>query len=224
MALPWPASRNEQLAALWPAYSATEIAAMMTAEGFTVSRNAVIGRAHRVLNGTGKPASLPWSDEASEILRVNWRTHSSAKIADMLAAIGDPRTAASVMTKARREGLTEKRNDEGRKYPVVKHARIRKPNGGGRLANKLRAGTFGKLPRKPKEASPVPDEPKSRDLTILTLNLGQCRWPHGDGPILFCGAPTDGSTYCTHHHARAYQPPESQGRTNRNVRYLMRHA
>ena len=217
----WTDARIEELKTLWVDHTAAEIA-----EKFGVSRNSIIGKIHRETFGYAgnNRAAKPWPAEAIEILHAHWKTHSSAKIAEMLAAIGDIRTAAAVMTQARRLGLSESRSDGRRKYPVVKHARIRKANDGGRLANKLRAGTFGKASPKAKERAPVPDEPKSRDLTILTLNIGQCRWPHGDGPILFCGAPTDGSTYCTHHHARAYQPPESQGRTNSNVRYLMRHA
>ncbi len=32
---------------------------------------------------------------------------------------------------------------------------------------------------------------------------GSCKWPHGDGPFLFCGQPARGA-YCGHHSARAY--------------------
>ena len=100
--------------------------------------------------------------------------------------------------------------------------------------------SFAGGPRKPRAAKPraiksppvvarrapvVLTEPDSLNLSILDLKPGQCRWAHGDRPYLFCGhAVEEGHSYCTHHHARAYQPPESQGRTNRAVRYLMRHA
>lgn len=78
----------------------------------------------------------------------------------------------------------------------------------------------------PVTPKPVPlPEPAGLDLALMDLKPGQCRWAHGDGPFLFCGAAAnDGKAYCAHHHARAYQPAESQRRTNSNVRYLMRYA
>lgn len=50
-------------------------------------------------------------------------------------------------------------------------------------------------------------EPVSLNLTLMDIGPRQCRWAHGDGPFLFCGAPTDdGRSYCPHHYARTVQP------------------
>jgi GcrA cell cycle regulator len=46
--------------------------------------------------------------------------------------------------------------------------------------------------------------PKS--LTDLAVR-GECRWPIGENPTLFCGCATDG-VYCTAHAAMAYRPVE----------------
>jgi hypothetical protein len=37
--------------------------------------------------------------------------------------------------------------------------------------------------------------------TLLELEGGDCRYPFGDGPFLFCGDPAqDKSSYCSGHH------------------------
>ena len=48
-------------------------------------------------------------------------------------------------------------------------------------------------------------EPVSLGLTVMQLQPGQCKWPHGTGPYLFCGHPaSEGESYCQFHCARAY--------------------
>jgi GcrA cell cycle regulator len=38
------------------------------------------------------------------------------------------------------------------------------------------------------------------NLSLLDLEPGNCRWPFGNGPFLFCGHPSmEGSKYCTPH-------------------------
>lgn len=58
----------------------------------------------------------------------------------------------------------------------------------------------------------VPEEPRadSGARALLELRLGECRWPEGEGPFSFCGAPaiTD-KPYCPHHHGIAYRPGEA---------------
>ena len=47
--------------------------------------------------------------------------------------------------------------------------------------------------------------------TLLDLEHGECRWPFGDGPFLFCGDPAqDNSSYCSGHHAIAWVKPISK--------------
>lgn len=45
-------------------------------------------------------------------------------------------------------------------------------------------------------------------LTIEQLAKGQCKFPDGDGPYLFCGQPQKpGSSYCNFHHGICWQKP-----------------
>ncbi len=61
--------------------------------------------------------------------------------------------------------------------------------------------------RKFKFTAPVekPMEVKLADvvplnLTLDELELGECRYPYGEGPFLFCGNPIEHGSYCAAHH------------------------
>ncbi len=82
-------------------------------------------------------------------------------------------------------------------------------------ANKS-AGTPATVARankdKPTASAPV-------GLSVVDLNDHTCRWPLGDGPYTFCGAPTALSpfgwkVYCTEHNAIAYRPFERKDRVS----------
>lgn len=60
----------------------------------------------------------------------------------------------------------------------------------------------------PRPYVPPPEEPISLDVSLVDLRPGYCKWPHGDGPFLFCGHRTEGRPYCPFHHHLAYQPIE----------------
>lgn len=88
------------------------------------------------------------------------------------------------------------------------------------------------------EAKPMPEpiQLAFADVTPLNINLynlkpGQCRYPYGDGPFVFCGHPVEGERSCcpahhrlTHTKAMEYSRDElerrrRQGRENfRSVR------
>jgi GcrA cell cycle regulator len=58
-----------------------------------------------------------------------------------------------------------------------------------------------------------PVEPVSLDIPITDLRPGQCKWPHGDGPFLFCGHTAEaGTVYCAFHKRVAYRPAERQAK------------
>ena len=61
-----------------------------------------------------------------------------------------------------------------------------------------------------------PVVPPPDGLNLMDLNDHVCRWPLGEGPYSFCGAPlAERKVYCTVHCAIAYLPPaEKKGRTN----------
>lgn len=53
-------------------------------------------------------------------------------------------------------------------------------------------------------------EVTTRDIGIHELSKGDCRYPLGDGPFVFCGNPSKGgSSYCGAHHSlcHGYTPP-----------------
>lgn len=49
---------------------------------------------------------------------------------------------------------------------------------------------------------------ESRNLELDALETGDCRFPYGDGPFFFCGAPrVEKSSYCAHHHLLCWSRP-----------------
>ncbi len=58
-------------------------------------------------------------------------------------------------------------------------------------------------------------------ISFEELRSGDCRWPIGENPILFCGArKVVGSSYCARHHAISIAPPvsESERQASRKAR------
>jgi GcrA cell cycle regulator len=67
------------------------------------------------------------------------------------------------------------------------------------------------VPVDPPIPSPLPPLPPSPDflgLPLWQLTDSQCRWPHGDGPFVFCGQPRErgGTAYCAEHRRRGHAP------------------
>ena len=55
------------------------------------------------------------------------------------------------------------------------------------------------------ELAATPSGPEG-GILIHELTDSACHWPvHDQLPGRYCGAPTSGSSYCAHHHARAYR-------------------
>lgn len=47
-------------------------------------------------------------------------------------------------------------------------------------------------------------------LSLEDLKRGECRYPYGDGPFLFCGhSATEGSSYCAPHKQLTSEPPRA---------------
>jgi len=61
-------------------------------------------------------------------------------------------------------------------------------------------------------AAPTPlpvQKHKSGTVPLIELRHGDCHWPYGNRPFLFCGDPArDASQYCPMHHALAYTKPQ----------------
>jgi len=54
---------------------------------------------------------------------------------------------------------------------------------------------------------PLPPPLLARNLDIMQLKDGDCRYPYGSGPYTFCGLATQpGSSYCRYHHRACWVP------------------
>ena len=133
-----------------------------------------------------------------------------ASFAEIAAAIGGGISRNAVIGMAHRQGWS------GRKPPGTS---LRTQQRRAKRANTDRSTTMrlqwkaAKPPPKPKPVRILPPrvedtaQPVSRDVALVDLKAGDCRWPIGNGPFVFCGhrAP-EGRSYCEYHARLAYQP------------------
>jgi GcrA cell cycle regulator len=140
-----------------------------------------------------------WPDEDTNSLRQLWEGGYSAS--QIGKALG--RTRNAVIGKVHRLGLPKRRE---RYAQGVRKVRVPKL--------KLAPLPVRVVQKKVTPMYTPPDEPVSLNLTLMHLELGQCRWPHGEGPIFFCGHPSHkASSYCEHHLHRSKAPPERKRKT-----------
>lgn len=70
-----------------------------------------------------------------------------------------------------------------------------------------------KLERKPDLVAP-----DTTPIPLMQLTASTCRWPHGVGPYLFCGAPIEPKcVYCAYHAKIAYTPDPQEPRVRRRL-------
>jgi hypothetical protein len=133
--------------------------------------------------------NTPWQPETIERLKDLWtqRQLSAAGIANVL---GLSRNA--VLGKVDRLHLPSHADMNGspRRHapPQKKQRRIKPP-----------------LPPPAVEIAPLPPVP-FLGLTFAQLNGSTCHYPRGDDPVLFCGQPTNGASYCPYCHALTRMP------------------
>jgi GcrA cell cycle regulator len=188
MAMSWTDERVEVLKKLWSeGLSASQIAAQLGG----VSRNAVIGKVHRLkLSGRGKTTTAAP------------RSKKVAPAPTIAAAPPPPRPAAPVAS------------------PTVAHVQatirqtVTKTVGATALRMEYEAETIvAETVTKPASDVVIPI---SRHLTLLQLTERTCKWPLGD-PLSedfhFCGHESgESSPYCAYHAKLAYQPSSERRR------------
>lgn len=187
----WTDERVEVLKKLWSeGLSASQIAAQLGG----VSRNAVIGKVHRLkLSGRGKTTTAaPRSKKVAP--------------APSVAASAPPRPAAPPVTPAATAAHIHVQ------APV--RPTVTKTVGAAALQMEYVADTAIAEPVM-KPASDVVI-PISRKLTLLQLTERTCKWPLGD-PLSeefhFCGHESgESSPYCAYHAKLAYQPSSERRR------------
>lgn len=175
----WTAERVELLTKLWAdGLSASQIAGELG----SVTRNAVIGKVHR-LGLSGRAKSGGAATKARKAAAPAARPVSPAK-----PAVTETIAVATMSTPSPR--------------PI-------QPTVAGATALKVEPI---ELIRAELAQLPAADVfiPVSERASILTLNERTCKWPIGDpssDDFYFCGRQSDaGTPYCAHHRSIAYQP------------------
>jgi len=161
----------------------------------------------------------PWSEDVIATLNDLWKTLSATQIAERLNAQYDlSLTRNSIIGKLHRLGLTiqQKSEHHPKTRGLIKPKRERKAR---RSILKVIDGGAAGLRLVKRTASTVEPlrcvEVEPLNLSIDEIGRGQCRYPYGDGPFLFCGHPVhEGSSYCMAHHDLCWVP----ARTNFNGR------
>lgn len=192
----WTDERVELLKKLWTdGLSASQIAAKL---GGGVSRNAVIGKVHRLkLQGRVKTTKSPQS-KAKRPAATTARPQSGGYSG---AASG----VTSTGTRVNAFGGAQ------RSAPSTTHA-----VGATALKQDQEMVAFGELDQRPLEDVVVPI---ARKLKLVELSDQTCKWPFGDplqGEFYFCGHNTDDkSPYCKYHGKLAFQQPQDRRKVSK---------
>lgn len=184
----WTDERVELLRKLWnDGLSASQIAAQLGG----VSRNAVIGKVHRLkLSGRGKTTTT-----APRSKKVN------------TTATAAPRPSASVQASSNVGG------SHSHTTSTVRTATVTKTVGSAALQMEYETDVVAETVIKPASDVVVPI---SRRLSLLQLSERTCKWPIGD-PLSeefhFCGHESgESSPYCGYHSKLAFQPTSERRR------------
>ena len=187
----WTDERIETLKKMWTdGKSASQIAKELGG----VTRNAVIGKVHRLglSNRSAPAAAAPAKPAAKE------------KPAEAAPAPEKPETveAAPVETKAEPEAPVAKVAPIPPRKPIIKAGQPLPPQPS---ANEISAEALANVKAVEKTA---------RRLTLMELTERVCKWPIGDpatDDFWFCGHPVQqGKPYCEAHVAVAFQPMSSR--------------
>ena len=224
----WTDERVEQLKKLWLlGWSASQIAKELGA----VTRNAVIGKIHRLdLVARQSPKMTPPPALTSSFMGAAGKTGAKAAYSAQTITI-KPATvpASSYQPPAQAFAQLAARGRDSQ--AAIKAGSIMPGNGGGQLGRTLSqavgqavgqtsgkaaglASTYGSY-----KANSGSDRPLDRLLNGAHGNSGrQCQWPVGDprsAGFHFCGCqPLETTPYCSEHAKLAYQPSGKSRRVN----------
>lgn len=227
----WNDERVEQLKKLWAeGKSASQIAAEIGG----VSRNAVIGKVHRLgLSGRPKAGGSPKPRKSADSAEQAAHARSSGVAAPengpggaraheaSATSAGQGRNNArhhagdgeSMRERAGSSGAASRGSAAPAGDTVVEHPAAARA---GAEPTSLQGG----FDRRPDGSNAASDVVKAgvtgiafpERVTIMDLREGMCRWPVGDPTspdFHFCGARSEiGSPYCEHHAQIAYQPAD----------------
>lgn len=144
-----------------------------------------------------------WTEDEDAVIKANAKDLSASQVAKMLSG----RSRNSVIGRAHRMGLSFAKSPG----LVQMLARRPKPPRVPRAVTNKASGFVRRVAEPPRlKAEPIPAEPPNEQPTasILSVRIGQCKWPLGDPQhpdFGLCGKSCTG-TYCTAHSRMAYQP------------------
>ncbi|WP_428681798.1 GcrA family cell cycle regulator [Sphingopyxis sp.] len=209
----WTDERIEQLRNMWEkGLTASQIADELGG----VSRNAVIGKAHR-LGLKSRPSPVKATEKAAKPVKapVAPKTSSPAP-AQRAAAPVAPRPVAAA-PRPEPKPVTEDSDEDGvEAAPKPDAPRIVSIGPGGFIRQGPGDQQAPIPPAPPRRLVPAKPSPEIADKTsLLDLNDRICRWPMGhpgEPDFHFCGvAVNPGFPYCVEHCGRAYQAQLPRG-------------
>ncbi len=201
----WTDERIDQLRNLWEkGLTASQIADELGG----VSRNAVIGKAHR-LGLKSRPSPVKSNDREKKAAAPK----KLVKAAAPLSAPSQPRPAAAP---AAPRPATMAAPHEQTERPVSSMPRVVSIGPGGFMRQGPGDQQAPIPPAPPRRLVPAKPSPEiAGKTTLLDLNERVCRWPMGhpgEADFHFCGTDVNpGFPYCVEHCGRAYQAQLPRG-------------
>lgn len=173
-----------------------------------------------------------WTDDRVALAKELYRDgYSAAKIAAQIGGV----TRNAVVGKAHRDhwsrGPTSPKRATRCTVPALAHEpkRVAKPPV---VTARQKINVHHQVDEVVHVVPPTPtadlDIPIMQQCSVLQLDETKCRWPIGEPgtpDFFFCGsAPLEGTPYCRHHAARAYQGPGASQRLSDAERMRRLHA
>jgi GcrA cell cycle regulator len=207
----WTDERIEKLKSLW---SQGMTASQIAEELGGVSRNAVIGKAHR-LDLQSRPSPVKSGDGETPAAKTEARKASPPKPRPAVVAPVAPKPVAAPPLKQK---LLVPSGDEEVNAPIPLPPRVQPPAGssfrsigpGGFVRQSPGEQAPPSTPAPPRRLVPAKPSPEIAGKTgLLDLSERVCKWPMGhpgEADFHFCGVDVNpGFPYCVQHCGQAYQ-------------------
>ena len=210
----WTEERIELLKKLWAeGHSASQIGKMLG-----VSKNAVVGKAHR-MKLAARPSPIKRSAK-SDGTKKDAPAKKAAPKAAKPAAPAAPKPAVKPAAPAAAKPVVAPVPPKP-KAPIAPAARVAAPRPAAPAAKQPTAAEIkaASLPAKARRKASMDAADRKLFSGAMEKRKGpKCLWPHGDpgdADFHFCGAPAiPGKPYCAEHCARAYITKSSRNNNN----------
>ncbi|MEM9310994.1 MAG: GcrA family cell cycle regulator [Pseudomonadota bacterium] len=216
---------DERIATLKKMWEGGATASQIAEELGGVSRNAVIGKAHR-LGLKSRPSPVKANEKKKAAKKAASKSSASTKKAAESAAKSAAKPAAKPAAKAETPAANTAGDAKASNTPATPSQPM--PNPSSDLPKIVSVGPGGFLrqgpgdqqapipPAPPRRLVPAKPSPEIADKTsLLDLSDKVCRWPMGhpgEPDFHFCGKPVNpGFPYCVEHCGRAYQAQLPRG-------------